>query len=168
MCAEKTEQQEVDVYMSRRFEKYFDSLTEAEQKEVDEQIELIMDNPEIGEKKKGDLDFLRVHKFRMNNQQYLLAYSWVEQKVEIYLLSMGSHENFYDDQQPQQSSFLEKKNHILPSGSMSDDEFWCMIELTPIRSDKIIRAVAKFQQLRQWMLSRKQNEQPPLELIENG
>ena len=98
MCAEKTEQQEVDVYMSRRFEKNFDSLTEAEQKEVDEQIELIMDNPEIGEKKKGDLDFLRVHKFRMNNQQCLLAYSWVEQKVEIYLLSMGSHENFYDDQ----------------------------------------------------------------------
>lgn len=98
MCAEKTEQQEVEVYMSRRFEKYFDSLTEPEQKEVDEQIELIMDNPEIGEKKKGDLDFLRVHKFRMNNQQYLLAYSWVEQKVEIYLLSMGSHENFYEDQ----------------------------------------------------------------------
>lgn len=98
MCAEKTEQQEVDVYMSRRFEKYFDSLTEPEQNEVDEQIELIMDNPEIGEKKKGDLDFLRVHKFRMNNQQYLLAYSWVEQKVEIYLLSMGSHENFYEDQ----------------------------------------------------------------------
>lgn len=98
MCAEKTEQQEFDVYMSRRFEKYFDSLTEPEQKEVDEQIELIMDNPEIGEKKKGDLDFLRVHKFRMNNQQYLLAYSWVEQKVEIYLLSMGSHENFYEDQ----------------------------------------------------------------------
>ena len=98
MCAEKTGQQEVDVYMSRRFEKYFDSLSEPEQKEVDEQIELIMDNPEIGEKKKGDLDFLRVHKFRMNNQQYLLAYSWLEQKVEIYLLSMGSHENFYDDQ----------------------------------------------------------------------
>lgn len=31
-----------------------------------------------------------------------------------------------------------------------------------------LRPVAKFQQLRQWMLSRKQNEQPPLELIENG
>lgn len=98
MCAEKTDQQEVEVYLSRRFEKYFDSLTDQEQKEVDDQIELIMDNPEIGERKKGNLDFLRVHKFRMNNQQYLLGYSWVEQKVEIYLLSMGSHENFYDDQ----------------------------------------------------------------------
>lgn len=44
-------------------------------------------------------------------------------------------------QQPRQNSFLEKKNHILPSGGMSDDEFWCLIELTPIRSDKIIRAL---------------------------
>lgn len=44
-------------------------------------------------------------------------------------------------QQSRQNSFLEKKNHILPSGSMSDDEFWCLIELTPIRSDKIIRAL---------------------------
>lgn len=31
-----------------------------------------------------------------------------------------------------------------------------------------LRPVTKFQQLRQWMLSRKQNEQPPQELIENG
>ncbi|EPD6681747.1 PapB/FocB family fimbrial expression transcriptional regulator [Cronobacter sakazakii] len=44
-------------------------------------------------------------------------------------------------QQPRKTSFLEKKNHILLSGSMSDDEFWCLIELTPIRSDKIIRAL---------------------------
>lgn len=44
-------------------------------------------------------------------------------------------------QQPQQDSLLEKKNHILPSGNMSGDEFWFLIELTPIRSDKIIRAL---------------------------
>lgn len=31
-----------------------------------------------------------------------------------------------------------------------------------------LRPVTKFQKLRQWMLSRKENEQPPLELIENG
>ncbi|KAA0547696.1 MULTISPECIES: CaiF/GrlA family transcriptional regulator [Citrobacter] len=31
-----------------------------------------------------------------------------------------------------------------------------------------LRPLTKFQQLRQWMLSRKQNEQPPQELIENG
>ena len=31
-----------------------------------------------------------------------------------------------------------------------------------------LRPLTKFQQLRQWMLSRKQNEQPPQGLIENG
>ena len=31
-----------------------------------------------------------------------------------------------------------------------------------------LRPVTKFQQLRQWMLSRKQNERAPLELIEDG
>lgn len=45
------------------------------------------------------------------------------------------------DQQPQQTPFLEKKNHILPSGSVSGDEFWYLIELTSIRSDKTIRAL---------------------------
>jgi hypothetical protein len=31
-----------------------------------------------------------------------------------------------------------------------------------------LRPLTKFQQLRQWMLSRKQNEQAPLELLEEG
>lgn len=84
--------------MSRRFEKKFNSLSEAETKTVDEQIELIIDDPEIGEQKKGDLAYLRVHKFRMNNQQYLLGYSWVEDQLALYMLSLGSHENFYEDQ----------------------------------------------------------------------
>ncbi|MFI7813032.1 type II toxin-antitoxin system RelE/ParE family toxin [Citrobacter werkmanii] len=98
MCAEKTGQQEIEVYMSRRFEKVFESYPDQQQEEIDNQIDLIIDNPEIGERKKGDLDFLRVHKFRMNNQQYLLSYSWVEKEIKIFLLSLGSHENFYDDQ----------------------------------------------------------------------
>ncbi|EAN2945090.1 PapB/FocB family fimbrial expression transcriptional regulator [Citrobacter werkmanii] len=46
-----------------------------------------------------------------------------------------------DGLQPLRSSFLEKKNHILSSRSMSADEFWCFIELTSIRSEKIIRAL---------------------------
>ena len=106
MCAGKTEQ-EIEVYQSRRFEKKFESLSEREQGEVDEQIEIIIDNPEIGERKKGDLDFLRVHKFRMNNQQYLLGYSWVEGKMEIYLLSVGTHENFYDEQKRHRKADLK-------------------------------------------------------------
>jgi len=36
-----------------------------------------------------------VHKFDFGNSQALLGYSWNETNIEIYLLSLGSHENFY-------------------------------------------------------------------------
>jgi len=106
MCAEKTEP-EIDVYLSRRFEKKLGSLNQQERDTVDEQIELIIDTPELGEQKKGDLAYLCVHKFRMSNQQYLLGYSWVEQKLELYMLSLGSHENFYDDQKKHRKADLK-------------------------------------------------------------
>ncbi len=106
MCAEKTEP-EIDVYLSRRFEKKLGSLNQQERDIVDEQIELIIDTPELGEQKKGDLAYLHVHKFRMSNQQYLLGYSWVEQKLELYMLSLGSHENFYDDQKKHRKADLK-------------------------------------------------------------
>jgi mRNA-degrading endonuclease RelE of RelBE toxin-antitoxin system len=106
MCAKKTGP-EIEVYQSRRFEKKFAALTEQEQKDVDEQIELILDDPELGERKKGDLSFLRIYKFRMNNQLYLLGYSWIEGKLELYLLSIGSHENFYDEQKRHRKADLK-------------------------------------------------------------
>ena len=106
MSEEKPEN-EIEVFMARRFEKKFDALTEQEREIVDEQIEFIIENPEVGERKKGDLNYLWVHKFRMTNQQYLLSYSWVATKLEIYLLSLGSHENFYDDQKKHRKADLK-------------------------------------------------------------
>ncbi|WP_320819138.1 type II toxin-antitoxin system RelE/ParE family toxin [Thalassolituus sp.] len=40
---------------------------------------------------------LWVHKFKINGQLTLLGYSWTEYgKLTLYLLSIGSHENFYE------------------------------------------------------------------------
>ncbi|SQD77839.1 type II toxin-antitoxin system RelE/ParE family toxin [Moritella yayanosii] len=89
------EQSEIDVYESRRFEKALAKLSEPQLKIVEDEIEKIIDDPELGEQKKGDLSHLRVHKFKMGNQLVLLGYSWLEDKIEIYLLQFGSHENFY-------------------------------------------------------------------------
>ncbi len=97
MCAEKTGQ-EIEVYESSRFEKAFSRLTKDDQDSVDEEIERIIANPEIGERKKGDLSYLWVHKFYMGKQQYLLGYTWQNQKLQIYLLSLGTHENYYEEQ----------------------------------------------------------------------
>lgn len=89
------EQNEIDVYESRRFEKAIKKLTETQLKVVEDEIEKIIEDPEIGEQKRGDLAFLRVHKFQLDKQLALLGYSWLEDRLEIYLLQFGSHEIFY-------------------------------------------------------------------------
>ncbi|MDD5089819.1 MAG: type II toxin-antitoxin system RelE/ParE family toxin [Candidatus Wallbacteria bacterium] len=60
---------------------------------LDEQVKLIMQNPEIGELKKGELQGIRVHKFKHKTQLYLLSYSLAGETLNLYLI--GTHENFY-------------------------------------------------------------------------
>ncbi|MCX2588580.1 MULTISPECIES: type II toxin-antitoxin system RelE/ParE family toxin [Proteus] len=100
-------QKEIDVYQSARFEKTMKKLPESDVKIIEDEIDQIIDNPLIGEQKKGDLAYLRVHKFRLNELTVLLGYSWVTNKVELYLLHIGSHENFYDVQKKQRKTDLK-------------------------------------------------------------
>lgn len=104
---ESEPQRDIDVYQTRRFEKTLDKLPESSRAVVEDEIDLIIADPEIGELKKGDLGFLRVHKFHLNNQLFLLGYSWVEDKLELYLLDIGSHENFYQEQKQHRKADLK-------------------------------------------------------------
>ncbi len=54
-----------------------------------------MSDPTCGEEKKGDLAGVRVYKFRVLGQEFLLAYECDEQA--LFLLGLGVHENFYRD-----------------------------------------------------------------------
>jgi hypothetical protein len=62
-----------------------------------------IDNPKIGEQKKGDLAWLRVHKFTMVNQLALVGYCIepefsmaipIETERHLTFVDIGSHENF--------------------------------------------------------------------------
>ena len=64
--------------------------------ELDAALKLISKDPIIGEAKVGDLVGVYVYKFRLSEQQFLLAYRIVDQE-SIKLLTLGSHENFYRD-----------------------------------------------------------------------
>lgn len=97
MLEGKTDEDEVNVILSPSFKKIFKKLPAADLNLVEDQIEEIIANPEIGELKKGDLSYMRVHKFLMNNQSILLGYSWKDEELIIYLLCLGAHENFYRD-----------------------------------------------------------------------
>jgi len=43
----------------------------------------------------------------MGKQQYLLGYTWVDLRLEIYLLSLGTHENYYDEQKRHRKADLK-------------------------------------------------------------
>lgn len=107
MNVEQNEKSQIEVYQTRRFEKALDKLPESLQEEVEDEVDRIIANPGIGERKKGDLCYLQIHKFRLNGQLTLLGYTWVEDKLELYLLSVGSHENFYDEQKQHRKTDLK-------------------------------------------------------------
>ena len=62
---------------------------------LDKAIQQILLSPEIGETKKGKLIGVRVYKFQMINQLTLLAYEISSDRMQLILLAIGSHENFY-------------------------------------------------------------------------
>ncbi|RKJ83719.1 type II toxin-antitoxin system RelE/ParE family toxin [Aeromonas veronii] len=90
------EQNEFEVFESGLFTKQLKKLHADDLKLVEDEIERVIADPEIGEQKKGDLSYLRVHKFKINSQLVLLGYAWRDAELQLYLLSVGPHENFYD------------------------------------------------------------------------
>lgn len=60
---------------------------------LDEEIRKIVENPKIGQEKRGALKGVRVHKFYIEKQLFLLAYE-LEENV-LKLIMVGSHENYY-------------------------------------------------------------------------
>lgn len=77
------------------FKKAYKKLPNEYKLEVNKAIRSIMISPKIGEEKKGDLSGVYVYKFKINQQQMLLAYEWDE--TQRLLLALGVHENFYRD-----------------------------------------------------------------------
>jgi mRNA-degrading endonuclease YafQ of YafQ-DinJ toxin-antitoxin module len=72
-------------------------LTTQQKLELDKAVKVVSANPEIGEMKQGDLAGVQVYKFKMTKQLVLLAYRHEAEIVTLYLLKIGSHENFYRD-----------------------------------------------------------------------
>lgn len=84
------------VQQTRRFARVYKKLTNAALiTDTDAAVATVADNPDVGERKKGDLDQLWVHKFRSQGQLYLLGYTREEEVRLVYLEALGPHENFY-------------------------------------------------------------------------
>ncbi|MEW6038877.1 MAG: type II toxin-antitoxin system RelE/ParE family toxin [Pseudomonadota bacterium] len=85
------------VLQTRRFARAHKKLPDAVAADVDAAVEAIAGDPDIGDKKKGDLARLWVHKFRSQGQLYLLGYTRDDGLSLVYLEAVGPHENFYRD-----------------------------------------------------------------------
>ena len=83
------------VIQSPSFAKRIKKFKKLQKEQLDHQIRKIIDDPSIGEEKKGDLKGIFVQKFKIENLQYLLAYRF--QKDLLELIMIGSHENYYRD-----------------------------------------------------------------------
>lgn len=88
------------VLQTPTFKKAVKKLKPNQKKDLDAAVKELMAKPTLGEQKKGDLIFLRVHKFKMNKQLTLLGYSFDDGTLILELLALGSHENFYRDIKP--------------------------------------------------------------------
>lgn len=67
------------------------------QRELDVHVRRLLENPLLGEPKKGVLQGVRVLKFKYKKQLILLSYEPDFKEKLLYLYTFGSHEGFYDD-----------------------------------------------------------------------
>lgn len=84
------------VLTTSTFDRTSKKLYRNQKKALDSAIDAILNNPKIGEAKKGDLAGVLIYKFKILDNQYLLAYELISRNA-IKLLTIGVHENFYKD-----------------------------------------------------------------------
>ncbi len=89
----------MQVNFKRPFAKFVKKAHKPLQLAIEDSVELICSNLDIGENKVGDLSGIRVYKFRFNRHEYLIAYRLLDSSVDIFIVDfyqVGLHENFYD------------------------------------------------------------------------
>jgi len=83
------------IYQSKSFENKIKRFPQEEKNILDEEIKKIVENPFIGEEKKGDLKGVFIYKFKIKTIQYLLSYRMINDDLELIMI--GPHENYYRD-----------------------------------------------------------------------
>ncbi len=83
----------MDILYKPPFKKFVKKQSRAFQLAIEDEVEGVRSSPDMGEAKKGDLSGARVHKFKFQRQEYLIAYKEEGNTIIFYMI--GTHENFY-------------------------------------------------------------------------
>ncbi|CAC9588966.1 hypothetical protein [uncultured Gammaproteobacteria bacterium] len=62
------------IYQSKTFERKVKKLSKNDKLALDKAVHTVIENPDTGVEKKGDLVRIFVYKYKVKTQQYLLAY----------------------------------------------------------------------------------------------
>ncbi|MCK5507303.1 MAG: type II toxin-antitoxin system RelE/ParE family toxin [Desulfobacterales bacterium] len=81
------------IIQSPLFSKQKKKLHKNQIKDLDKAVREIIQDPETGTMKIGDLSGVRVYKFKSMQSLILLAYEIIENSLILY--TFGSHQNFY-------------------------------------------------------------------------
>lgn len=85
------------IQQTKHFGRQKKKLNAQQIRELDKAVLFLMEHPEAGEQKRGDLSPIRVYKFRLQGQECLLAYCYALEAQSLCLYAVGPHENFYRD-----------------------------------------------------------------------
>lgn len=83
----------MDALYKPPFRRFVKKQNRAFQLAIEDETERIYKDPNMGEAKKGDLAEFRVHKFKFQRQEYLIAYKLQGKTIVFYMID--THENFY-------------------------------------------------------------------------
>ncbi len=84
------------VLQSRSFARSIRKFRKQAKNILDQQVRTIVNNPSIGQEKRGELKGVFVYKFKIHTTQYLLSYRLRDSET-LELIMIGPHENYYRD-----------------------------------------------------------------------
>lgn len=87
----------MNIVQTSTFSRTVKKLHKNQKQDLDKAVRALVENPNIGEPKVGDLSGISVYRFKMVKQLTLLAYHYEDETLTLSLLALGSHENFYRD-----------------------------------------------------------------------
>jgi len=90
----------IQLLQTPTFKKSVKKLHPNQKQDLHQAIRQLSKEPLLGQQKKGDLNYLRVYKFKMAKQLTLLGYHYDDNKIILELISLASHENFYRNLKP--------------------------------------------------------------------
>lgn len=95
------------VFTTNTFRRIFRKLSYAQKRILKEIVNIISNEPDIGEPKTGDLIGVRIHKRQILQHLVLLVYIYNEKLKEITLVTFVTRENFSKNLKNQVLTFVD-------------------------------------------------------------